>query len=272
MIFDLHSHTTLSDGLLTPQALILHAVEKEVDVLAITDHDTLDAYREISLIQDNIKLVAGIELSTQWETNGIHVLGLNVDPDSDAINTAALFQSGARYERASRIGEKLEKKGIKDAFDGARKLSAGSYIGRPHFAQHIVNIGKASSLHAAFRKYMGDGKAGDVKQHWADLPQIIQWIRDANGIAVLAHPLKYKLTRTKLKRLLDSFIRSGGQGMEVISGQQLPQLTKDLAQLCAQKKLLASCGSDFHGPGRPWAELGVLAPLPDNVIPVWDRF
>jgi predicted metal-dependent phosphoesterase TrpH len=89
---------------------------------------------------------------------------------------------------------------------------------------------------------------------------------------VLAHPLKYKLTRTKLKRLLDSFIRSGGQGMEVISGQQLPQLTKDLAQLCAQKKLLASCGSDFHGPGRPWAELGVLAPLPDNVIPVWDRF
>jgi len=272
MIFDLHSHTTHSDGLLTPQELIALAVEKGVDVLAITDHDTLDAYQVIPLINDGITLVPGIELSTQWGTTGIHVLGLNIDLDSDAINTAAKVQSDARLERARRIGEKLEKKGIKDAFDGAQKLSIGSYIGRPHFARHLVNIGKVSSINAAFKKYMGDGKAGDVKQHWADLPQIIQWIRDANGIAVLAHPLKYKLTRTRLKKLLDDFMVAGGKGMEVVSGRQQPYLTSDMAQLCAQKGLLASCGSDYHGPGKPWADLGEFTSLPGNITPVWDQF
>lgn len=272
MIFDLHSHTTFSDGSLAPQELIARAIEWGVDVLAITDHDTLDAYREISAPGEQIKLVPGIELSTQWETTGIHVLGLNVDPGSEAIISAAKSQSTARLERARRISENLQKKGIEDAFDGAQGLSLGSYIGRPHFARHLVNTGKAKSISAAFKQYMGDGKAGDVKQHWAELPQIIQWIRDANGIAVLAHPLKYKLTRTKLKRLLDDFIRAGGQGMEVVSGQQQPYLTSDMAQLCTQKGLLASCGSDFHDPGKPWSELGAFPPLPSNVTPVWDRF
>jgi len=272
VIFDLHSHTTFSDGALTPHELILRAVGKGLDTLAITDHDTIDAYQGISLSHNKIRLVPGIELSTQWETTGIHVLGLNIDPGSDAINTAAQTQSAARLERARLIGEKLEKKGIKDAFVEAQKLSIGAYIGRPHFAQHLVNTGRANSMNAAFKKYMGDGKAGDVKQHWAALPQIIQWIRDANGIAVLAHPLKYKLTRTRLKKLLDSFIKAGGQGMEVVSGQQQSHETKDMAQLCRNKNLLASCGSDFHIPGKAWAELGVFASLPNIVTPVWERF
>ncbi len=272
LIFDLHSHTNYSDGVLTPCELISRAIEKGVDVLAITDHDTIDAYRKIPMIHDRLKLVPGIELSTQWGSAGIHVLGLNVDLESDAIKTAARIQSETRLVRARRISENLEKKGIEDAFSEAKKLSVGGYIGRPHFAQYLINIGKADSMHTAFKKYMGDGKAGDVKKHWAELPQIIQWIRDANGIAVLAHPLKYKLTRTRLKRLLDSFVEAGGQGMEVVSGQQLPYQTKDMAQLCEQKSLLASCGSDFHMPGKRWAELGLIAPLPGNVIPVWDRF
>ena len=272
MIFDLHSHTTLSDGVLTPQELILRAIEKGVDVLAITDHDTLDAYEDMPDTPGNIKLIPGIELSTQWENTGIHVLGLNIDLDSDAIRTGARSQSDARLERARTIGEKLAKQGIEDAFTGAKELSIGGYIGRPHFAQHIVNIGKVGSIQAAFKKYLGAGKTGDVKQHWAELPQIIQWIRDANGIAVLAHPLKYKLTGTKLRRLLDSFLQAGGQGMEVVSGRQLQQPTKHLAQLCEQKNLLASVGSDFHRPSKHWAELGAFPPLPDNVTPVWDRF
>lgn len=272
MIFDLHSHTTLSDGVLTPRELISRAVEKDVDVLAITDHDTIDAYQGLSLVHENITLVPGIELSTQWGTTGIHVLGLNIDLGSDAIITAAKTQSDARLHRARRISERLEKKGIPNAFDGANQLSTGSYIGRPHFAQHLINIGKSDSMNAAFKKYLGDGKAGDVKQHWAELPQIIQWIRDAGGIAVLAHPLKYKLTRTRLKRLLDDFVEAGGQGMEVVSGQQLPYQTQDMALLCEQKSLLASCGSDFHMPGKRWAELGRITPLPGNVVPVWDQF
>jgi predicted metal-dependent phosphoesterase TrpH len=272
MNFDLHSHTTLSDGVLTPQELVSRAREKGVDVLSITDHDTLDAYRDISLAHDRLTLIPGIELSTQWGSTGIHVLGLNVDLGSDAIVTAATSQTDARLERAERIAENLKKKGIEDALDQARKLSAGGYIGRPQFAQHLINIGKVDSMHDAFKKYMGDGKAGDVKKMWAELPQIIEWIRDANGIAVLAHPLKYKLTRTRLKRLLDSFIEAGGQGMEVVSGQQTAQQTSSMAQLCDEKKLVASCGSDFHMPGKPWAELGRFAPLPARLIPVWERF
>jgi predicted metal-dependent phosphoesterase TrpH len=272
MIFDLHSHTTLSDGVFTPQELIQRAIEKGVDVLAITDHDTLDAYQDMPDTLGKIKLIPGIELSTQWENTGIHVLGLNIDLGSEAINTAARLQSEARLSRARIIGEKLAKKGIEDAFAGAEELSIGGYIGRPHFAQHIVNIGKVSSIQAAFKKYLGAGKAGDVKQHWTELPQIIQWIRDAHGIAVLAHPLKYKLTATKLKRLLDNFLQTGGQGMEVVSGRQLQQPTQYLAHLCEQKNLLASVGSDFHRPSKHWAELGAIPPLPDNVTPVWDLF
>jgi predicted metal-dependent phosphoesterase TrpH len=272
VIFDLHSHTTFSDGALKPEELIVRALEKSVDVLAITDHDTIDAYQVMPGSHGGIKVIPGIEFSTQWENRGIHVLGLNIDLDSDAIRTGVQFQTNARQERARRIGDNLAKRGIEDAFAGASKLATGGYIGRPHFAQHLINIGKVKSMQAAFKNYMGDGKAGDVRQHWAELPQIIQWIRDANGFPVLAHPLKYKLTRTKLKRLLCSFKQFGGEGMEVVSGQQEQQQTKSMAALCEQMNLLASCGSDFHMPDRRWAELGVFAPLPSNVTPVWERF
>jgi predicted metal-dependent phosphoesterase TrpH len=272
LIYDLHTHTTFSDGVLTPKELITRAIENCVDVLAITDHDTIDAYHAMPSRAETIEIIAGIELSTNWQNSGIHVLGLNIDINSDAIIAAAKSQTEARLERAWKIGENLKKHGVEDAFDEAKKLANGNYIGRPNFAQHLINIGKAKSMQVAFKKYLGAGKAGDVRQHWAELPQIIQWIRDAGGIAVLAHPLKYKLTMTKLKRLLDEFIAAGGEGVEVISGQQQPQQTTSMASLCAQKNLLASCGSDFHMPGKSWAELGKFAPLPAHLTPVWDRF
>lgn len=272
MIFDLHSHTSFSDGVLTPRELILRAIDQGVGALAITDHDTVDAYRDLPAVETQIRLVAGIEFSTQWENSGIHVLGLNIDPDSDAIVAGTRFQTEARMRRALRIGENLEKKGLAGAYEGAAGLSTGGYMGRPHFAHYLVNSGQVDSVEAAFKKYLGAGKAGDVRQHWADLPQIIQWIREGGGIAVLAHPLKYKMTRTRLRRLLDRFIAEGGQGMEVVSGKQLPYQTADMAKLCEEKNLLASCGSDFHRPEKIWAELGKFAPLPGNVTPVWDRF
>jgi predicted metal-dependent phosphoesterase TrpH len=272
MIYDLHTHTMFSDGILTPRELILRALENRVTALAITDHDTVDAYRDLDVNGNGIQLVPGIEFSTQWENTGVHVLGLNVELGSDALEIGVQLQTDARLDRARSIGQALKKMGVEDAFSGAMGMSAGSYVGRPHFAQYLVSIGKVKSIQAAFKKYLGDGKAGDIKQHWAEFPQVIQWIRDANGIPVLAHPLKYKLTRSKLKRLLDSFIQAGGLGMEVVSGQQTPQQTAEMARLCEQKILLASCGSDFHEPGKHWGELGAFAPLPDYLTPVWDRF
>ena len=272
MLFDLHSHTRCSDGSLEPRELIARASEQGVDVLAITDHDTLDAYSGLSLKRDRIELIPGIEFSTQWESTGIHVLGLNIDPGSDAMQAGVRFQTEARRVRAHRIGEILEKKGIPDAFAGAEALAQGGYIGRPHFARYLVDCGRARTIEDAFRKYVGDGKPGDVRQHWADLPQVVQWIRDAGGVAVLAHPLKYKLTRTRLKRLLATFIKAGGEGMEVVSGKQNPQQTAGMGQLCEQMNLLASCGSDFHQPDTHWGELGRFPALPRNVTPVWEQF
>jgi len=272
MIYDLHSHTLHSDGVLTPGELVSRAVEKGVDVLAITDHDNTEAYADKALLSDTLRLIPGIELSTQWQSVGIHVLGLNTDPSCDAMVEAATVQGDSRLKRARRIAENLARKGIENTFEGAMKLSHGRYIGRPHFARHLIETGRVDSMHTAFKKYLGDGKAGDVKKQWADMPRVIEWIRAAGGVAVLAHPLKYKLTRTRLKRLLDAFIEAGGQGMEVVSGQQTAQQTRDMAQLCEQKHLLASCGSDFHVPGKPWSELGMFTPLPGGLVPVWDRF
>lgn len=276
MIFDLHCHTTHSDGALTPAEIVARAAAMGVDVLSITDHDTLGAWpeaqRENLSLRSTLQLVPGIEFSTQWEMMGIHVLGLNVDPASDAMEAGVRFQTGARLERGRRIGERLARQGIAGAFEGAAALSVGGYIGRPQFARHLAARGVVASVEDAFKHYLGDGQVGDVRQHWAELPQVVEWIREAGGVAVLAHPLKYKLTRSKLKRLLADFVRAGGEGLEVVSGQQQLQQTAGLAQLCEQLGLLASCGSDFHVPGNPWSELGRFRALPAYLAPVWERF
>lgn len=272
MIFDLHTHTRCSDGALPPGELLARAIDQGVDVLAVTDHDTLEAYGQLPGDPGPLRLVHGIEFSTEWERTGVHVVGLDFDLHAEAVRAGVDFQTRARLQRAARIAEVLEKRGVPDALDGAAALAEGGYIGRPHFARYLVEIGKARNLQAAFKKYVGDGTAANIRQHWADLPQVVQWIRESGGIAVLAHPLKYKMTRSRLKRLLAAFVRAGGQGLEVVSGQQNPQQTAGLAELCAQMKLLASCGSDFHAPGARWAELGAFAPLPDGVVPVWEHF
>ncbi len=273
MIFDLHCHTTCSDGSLAPAQLLQLAADSGVDTLAITDHDTTAAFDQLDLSASQpVQLIPAIEFSTTWRKIGVHVVGLNIKPDSDAMRAGTHFQHRVRQQRAEQIAEKLCHAGLPDTLAGAAALADNDNIGRPHFAQHLVNIGAVANIRQAFKKYLGAGKPGDVKQFWATLPQVIQWIRDAGGTAVLAHPDKYNLTRSKLLALLDDFSAVGGQGMEVISGKQLPQLTRDLADICQQKGLLASCGSDFHQPGQPWAELGHFPTLPDSCQPVWNHW
>lgn len=272
MHIDLHTHTNVSDGKLSPAELVERAITKGVRVLSITDHDTTLAYQQLDLSASMPGLIPGIELSTYWNKTGIHIVGLNIKLDSNAITEANNFQQNARLVRAEEIAEKLERQGIMKAFDGARKIAGNDNIGRPHFAQHIVNTGAANSINEAFKKYLGAGKSGDIKKYWASLPRIVSWIRDAGGIAVLAHPLKYKLTRTRLVSLIDDFIDAGGEGMEVVSGNQISADTRQLARICNQKNLLASCGSDFHEPDLTWSELGEFSTLPKDCVPVWDRF
>jgi predicted metal-dependent phosphoesterase TrpH len=272
MKVDLHSHTTVSDGALPPKELISRAVSQGVDVLAITDHDSIGAYEVLGdLTTYPIEIIPGIEFSTQWRGVGVHIVGLNLDLASSSILQCVASQEKARHDRAELIAAKLLKVGLPVDIDRVRAIANGSNVGRPHFAQHLVELGCVKDIATAFKKHLGNGKAGDVKQGWAELPQIIKWIIDCGGTAVVAHPLKYKLTRSKLSSLLDDFIDAGGRGVEVVSGQQSADKTQMLAKLCEQKGLLASCGSDFHQPSS-WNELGKMSPMPKGCKTVWNEW
>jgi len=269
---DLHSHTLVSDGKLTPSELVQRAKLNGVEMLSITDHDTVLAYEQLSAVDhDGLIIVPGIEFSTQWRGIGIHIVGLNLTLDSSSIKEGVAQQEKARVDRALLIAERLIKAKCPVDFQRVEEIANYSHVGRPHFAQHLVELGVVKDISAAFKKYLGDGKAGDVKQFWADLPTIVDWIVNAGGVAVLAHPLKYKMTRTKLSALLDEFIAVGGRGMEVVSGMQTQQETSLLARLCHEKGLFASCGSDFHQPSQ-WSELGMMSPFPANCEPIWGEW
>ena len=253
---DLHSHTLVSDGSLSPLQLLQRAQANAVDILAITDHDSIEAYQQLgNQALNGLRLIAGIELSTQWRGVGVHIVGLNIDLTSTSILSGVAQQEQARSERAQLIYQRLTKLGLAIDFERVKEIANQSNIGRPHFAQHLVEVGAVKNMATAFKKYLGDGKPGE-------------WIVGAGGVAVLAHPLKYKLTRTKLSVLLDDFIAAGGSGMEVVSGQQNKDETNKLARLCNEKNLLASCGSDFHQPSQ-WSEIGTMAAFPSACEPVW---
>ncbi len=269
MLPDLHCHTTASDGRLAPQALVDAAAEAGVTVLAITDHDTTAAYDQIVAVPEGLTLINGIELSSRWRTIGVHVVGLNFDREHPVMQQAVTAQMQRREERAERIAAVLARKGFTGTLAGARALAGREAVGRPHFARYLESIGAVRSVDEAFQKYLGNGKAGDVKQMWPELEEAVAWILAAGGTPVLAHPAKYDLTRTRLRALLDDFIAAGGRAMEVSSGQQPPTLTRDLAALCNERDLWASVGSDFHQPGQSWAMLGRYSPLPDSCEPVW---
>lgn len=269
MKIDLHTHTLVSDGLLSPSDLISRAAARGVDVLSITDHDSIGAYGILgNLAAYPIKIIPGIEFSTQWRGIGVHIVGLNLDLTSASILLGVAHQEHARELRAELISNQLIKAGLPINYERVKELANGMNVGRPHFAQHLVELSVVKDVATAFKKYLGNGKIGDVKQCWAELPQIIEWITDAGGTAVLAHPLKYKLTRTKLSLLLDDFIEAGGRGLEVVSGKQAPDKTSLLGKMCLQKGLLASCGSDFHQPSS-WSEIGNMSAVPKACPTVW---
>ena len=266
---DLHSHTTASDGKLSATDLLDRARAAAVEMLAITDHDSIAAYAELPPLTD-LKLIPGVEFSTLWQRVGIHVLGLNIDLDSPALGEAIAFQHGARATRAARIAERLAKRGFPDALAGAAHFAGGGGIGRPHFAQYLVSVGAVATVEFAFRKYLDASRAGNLLEGWASLPAIVSWIREAGGTPVIAHPGKYHLTHGRLEQLTSDFQAAGGVAIEVVSGQQKPELTRDLAALAQRHGLAASMGSDFHQPGQSWAQLGVMPALPPGCTPVWE--
>ena len=272
MKIDLHCHTTASDGQLSPAQLLERAQEQGIDLLAITDHDTIQGYLAIKdqVPNKGISLVSGVEFSATWGGASIHIVGLDVDIDSLSLQRALARQQNARVLRAKRIAERLEARGCIGAYAGAKRIAGDAQIGRPHFAQFLIEENVVATHAQAFDKYLGTGKLGDVKAQWPTVTEVVEWIRAADGVAVLAHPGKYRMTNTKLRRLIETFKLAGGQAIEVVSGMQNPDKTQYFARLCDEFELLASMGSDFHGPPSQWSDIGKMSPLPKRSQTVID--
>ena len=275
MKFDLHSHTLCSDGVLSPAELVARAVERGVDALAITDHDTVAglaaARQAIDQQQLALRLINGVEISTRWQQLEIHIVGLNIKPDCPQLLARLASQQQQRLERAEEMARRLAKSQIPDVMPAVLALANGAAITRTHFARHLVNIGKASSINDVFKKYLGRGKTGYVPSNWVEMANAVQWIHDAGGVAVLAHPLKYQLTTKWVKRLAEQFAAAGGDAMEIISPQQTPVQKRELWALCQLHGLTASVGSDFHQQ-TGWNDLGKNLYLTDDVTPVWHNW
>jgi predicted metal-dependent phosphoesterase TrpH len=273
VLADLHCHSLCSDGQLSPSDLVDRAVEMGVGMLALTDHDTLSGLPEAKRQAEkyDIEIINGIELSCVHNGMGIHVVGLGFDETHPGMLAAVALQEQRRQERAITIAERLEKKGAVGVLEEAKRIANGGQLGRPHFAQALIDMGKVTNMAQAFKKYLGAGKPGDVKALWPDLEEAVKWIVDAGGVAVLAHPDSYKLTRTKLKLLLNAFTQAGGKGVEVVTSTMESSFTQRVSELCDEYGMLASQGSDFHGP-KPWTELGRFPNMPSQLTPVWTHW
>ncbi|MDB2330932.1 PHP domain-containing protein [Alteromonas sp.] len=275
MKIDLHSHTRYSDGHLTPAELVLRAHTMQVDVLAITDHDTvagLDAAHAKQAEQKRpLKIINGVEISTTWHGFDIHIVGLNVNRDCPTFLARLSEQANARQNRAELIGEKLVKCGFNGVLERAMALAGEGQVTRAHFARVLVNNYGVPTMEAAFKKYLGKGKRAAVKAQWPSIETAILWIQEAGGQAVLAHPAHYDMTAKWLRRLVLLFAQSGGDAIETA----FPGINKTkqmlINELALEHNLLASAGSDFHFPSR-WTELGKNLGINSELTPIWQTW
>jgi predicted metal-dependent phosphoesterase TrpH len=275
MRYDLHCHSTCSDGLLAPAELVERAVLRGVDVLALTDHDELKGLSAAREAAEHwgLRLIDGVEISVLWEDVTLHIVGLGVDPRHRELADGLATVRTGRESRAQRIAQSLEACGIPGALEGARRHAKNpELVSRAHFARHLVEAGHASDTNAVFRKYHTPGKPGYVPHQWPTLDRALQWIHGAGGVAVIAHPGRYELGTGQCDRLLGEFVELGGRAVEVVTGSHAPDEFVTWARHARRFGLLASAGSDFHGPGEGHRDLGNVPALPAGCDPVWSRF
>jgi len=272
--YDLHAHTIHSDGTLTPAELIARARANGVATLALTDHDVTDGLEDAhaAAVAAGVRLIPGVEISVTWQRQTIHIVGLDIDSNNAALQEGLSRLREFRWWRAQEIGGRLQKKNIGDAFARACALARGRVVSRTHFAQFLVAHGYVSSMAHAFKYYLGRGRVAHVPGQWAQLAEAIGWIRGAGGVAVVAHPARYRLTSGKLRRLLDEFRECGGGAIEVTTCSQAASENEHLSRLALNYGLMASMGSDYHGPEKPWVDLGKLPALAPELTPVWCGF
>jgi hypothetical protein len=270
--FDLHCHSTHSDGLLTPGELVARAAAHGVDVLALTDHDEVSGLAEArdAARSTGIQFIDGTELSVSWHDTTLHVVGLRIDPDHPQLQAGLETIRGGRSERAKRMAAALDSAGIPGAYEGALSyVTSERLISRTHFARFLVERAYVRDVREVFKRYLTPGKPGYVEHQWASLRDAIAWLHAAGGQAVLAHPGRYRITKAVMRELLTEFKALGGDAIEVHTSSHTPAQYVEFSRYARDFGFLASCGSDYHGPGESWMELGVLPPLPADLTPVW---
>ena len=270
---DLHCHSFVSDGLLSPQALAARAKAGGVEFWALTDHDEtggLQRAREAAA-ELGLPWVSGVEISVTFAGTTVHIVGLGFDEVDAALNAGLRATRGGREQRARDMAAGLAQVGIKGSFEGALKYVANpELISRTHFARHLVESGVCADTQSVFRKYLVEGRPGYVTHRWAGLGDAVGWITQAGGLAVIAHPGRYKFTPTEEYALFSEFKAHGGRGVEVVTGSHNSADYVKYAAMAVEFDLLASRGSDFHAPGESRADLGSLPGLPGQLRPVWE--
>jgi len=272
MKVDLHCHSNVSDGVLPPALVAAHARKGGVDVWALTDHDEVGgtASARAAAAEQGMRFVAGVEISITWGGETVHIVGLQIDESNAALAQGLEATRSGRDARGREIGVQLAKAGIPGAYEGAMSyVDNPALMSRTHFARFLVQEGYCANIAEVFRKYLSEGKPGYVPHRWASLQDAVGWIRGAGGIAVIAHPGRYRFTPVQQGALFDEFKQLGGAAIEVVTGSHTPDQYPVYAQLANAYGFLASRGTDFHAPGEARVDFAALPPLPGNVTPVW---
>ncbi len=270
---DLHTHSTASDGVLPPASLVARAVERGVRVLALTDHDTtagLVAARRSAQLK-GVVLISGVEVSVTWAGRTFHIVGLGVDAENALLQRGLTKLRSARLQRAQEMARLLERVGLEDAWEGVRRLAQGDVVGRAHYARLLVLRGLVTDPSEAFHRYLSRGRPGYVQAQWVSLDEAVGWVHQAGGFAVLAHPLQYRYPRAFLRRMVAAFATAGGDALEIVTGGSTAEQISTAAAYARRLGLAGSLGSDFHTVDPPWNDLGNIRPLPQGVVPIWER-
>lgn len=270
---DLHSHSIVSDGTLTPEELAARAAANGVELWSLTDHDEIAGQRRAmeAAREHGVKYLTGTEISVSFAGRTVHVVGLGFDPDDEAMNRGLLAVRGGRDARAREMADGLAKVGIKGAYEGARQYVGNpELVSRTHFARFLVETGVCRDSYEVFDRFLTEGKPGFVEHKWASLGDAVRWIRSAGGMAIIAHPARYRFTPNEEFALFTDFRHHGGHGVEVVTGSHTAAEYIEYGQTAREFGLAASRGSDFHCPRESRTDLGALPYLPGELTPVWE--
>jgi 3',5'-nucleoside bisphosphate phosphatase len=270
---DLHCHSTVSDGTLEPEALAARAKANGVELWALTDHDELGGQRRAqeAARAAGLPYLNGVEISVTFLDTTVHIVGLGIDSEDERLRQGLAATRGGREARAREMADELAKVGIAGTYEGAlRYVGNPDLISRTHFARHLVESGVCADTQEVFRRFLVEGRPGFVPHRWATLKNAVTWIGDAGGVAIVAHPARYKFSPTEEYALFTEFKGHGGRGVEVVTGSHTAAEAERYAATAREFDLLASRGSDFHSPDESRIDLGGLPPLPPTLTPVWD--